>query len=173
LLLPYEASTPDCGAGTGMTTSNATPSEAPEQALVKRSLLLALGGAAVMILGSLLPWLTVTTPLGIFSFTGTEGDGSITMALGAGIALMAAVGLIQKRATLVSGTLIGLAGVVAGMEALNFVEDAKATLGVFDPGQVFVHTRPGMWVSVFGCVVAVVAGVYVLIAVRRERRATV
>jgi len=145
--------------------------ETAENIRIRRPLLLALGAAAVMMLGSLLPWLTVTTSLGELSFTGTEGDGSITMALGAGIALMAAVGLLQKRATLVSGTLIALAGVVAGMEALNFVGDAKTTLGLVDSAQIEVVTRPGMWVSMLGCAAAVVAGVLLLIAVRRERRA--
>lgn len=145
--------------------------ETTDQIEVRRPLLLALGASAVMMLGSLLPWLDVTTPQGSFSFTGTEGDGSITMALGAGIALMAAVGLIQKRATLVTGTLIALAGVVAGMEAFNFVKDAKATLGLVDATQIEVSTLPGMWVSLLGCAGAVVAGVLVLIAVRRERRA--
>ena len=151
--------------------SESSLTETADQVEIRRPLLLALGAAAVMVLGSLLPWLTVTTSLGSFSFTGTEGDGSITMALGAGIALMAAVGLIQKRATFVSGTLIALAGVVAGMEALNFVNDAKTTLGLVDGTEIDVVSRPGMWVSMLGCAVAVVAGVYLLIAVRRERRA--
>jgi hypothetical protein len=143
--------------------------ETADQAQVKRSLMLALGGASVIVVGSLLPWLTVTTDAGVFSFRGTEGNASITMALGFGIALLAGAALFQKRATLFTGLLTAVAGVVAGLEAVNFVSDAQTTLQS-ESLQIMSTMEFGIWVALLGCVVSVVAGVYVIVAVLGERR---
>jgi hypothetical protein len=150
-------------------TGSSVPEE-NEQISVRRSLTLALGGAAVIVLGSLLPWLTVTTDAGVFSFKGTEGNASITMALGFGVALLAGSALFQKRATLFTGLLIVVAGVVAGLEAVNFVSDAQTTLQS-ESLQIVSTIEFGIWVALLGCVVSVVAGVMVIVAVQRERRA--
>jgi hypothetical protein len=144
--------------------------ETTEQISVRRSLTIALAGAGIIVVGSLLPWLTVTTDAGVFSFRGTEGNASITMALGFGVALLAGAALFQKRATLFTGLLVAVAGVVAGLEAVNFVSDAKTTLQS-ESLQITSTMEFGIWVALLGCLVSVVAGVMVIVAVQRERRA--
>ncbi len=48
----------------------------------------AIGGAAAIIVGSVSPWVTVATVFGSISVSGTDGDGVITLAGGAVIALL-------------------------------------------------------------------------------------
>jgi hypothetical protein len=148
--------------------TDSSVSEEKEQISVRRSLTIALAGAGIIVIGSLLPWLTVTTDAGVFSFRGTEGNASITMALGFGVALLAGAALFQRRATLFTGLLIAVAGVVAGLEAVNFVSDAQTTLQS-ESLQIMSTMEFGIWVSLLGCAVSVVAGVMVIIAVQRER----
>jgi hypothetical protein len=49
--------------------------------------LIAIAGAILVIIGSLLPWATVDTPFGSVSKNGTEGDGVISLILGVFIIL--------------------------------------------------------------------------------------
>lgn len=151
-------------------TTGSSQAEPADQSRTRRPLFIALGGAGIIVIGSLFPWLTVTTDVGEFSFRGSEGDASITMALAVGIALLAAAALLQKRVTLVTAALIVVAGVVAGLEAINFVSDAQRSLDS-NSVEIMSTIEAGIFVALLGCGVSVVAGVYLLIAVRRERRA--
>jgi hypothetical protein len=151
--------------------SDSSRAEGTEQTLVRRSLMLAIGAAAIIWIGSLLPWLTVSTDVGVFSFKGTEGDAAITLALAGGIVLLAGVALAQRRATLVTGSLITVAGILAGLEAVNFVGNAQSSLDS-ESLEIKSTMEVGVWVALFGCVVSAIAGVCLIIAVQRERRTT-
>ena len=101
---------------------------------------------AVILIGALLPWATVSTPFGTLSMAGTEGDGVLTL----GAAVVAAAVLLFGRgrrgaaiASAVVGVLVTLVGVYdlanvadAAAEASN--EFARASAGV------------GLWLTVVG-----------------------
>lgn len=70
---------------------------------------LALIGSAAIILGSLLPWATLTTGFGSVSIAGTHGDGMITLILGA---LAGLVAFVWFGGQISSGVRTGL-GVIA------------------------------------------------------------
>jgi hypothetical protein len=69
-------------------------------------------GAALMMLASFLPWVTIRTGLGSLSKSGLEGDGIITLFLGIS-ALTAGIFLLLKRGWSGTPWLIVLDGVLA------------------------------------------------------------
>jgi hypothetical protein len=105
----------------------------------QQALLPLIGGAAVVV-GSLLPWGTVTTVFGSVSIAGTEGDGKITLALGGALVLIAVlemVGQISASKWVLGLVAAGAAG-VAGYDWLNISqrlgevqsEYARASVGI-------------------------------------------
>lgn len=61
--------------------------------------ILELVGGAVVVLGSLLPWASVTTVFGTASVPGTEGDGLIALGVGGVVCLLAVLELGNRNDT--------------------------------------------------------------------------
>lgn len=107
------------------------PTPPPPRAASKTGPLLSLLGAAAIVIGSFLPWITVTSPLGSLSTAGTEGDGIITMVVGGLVGFLSILELTEgrqtKRAVLVV-SLVALA--IGGFEYFTVqtrIEDAGTT----------------------------------------------
>jgi hypothetical protein len=146
----------------GGTTPNPTPPLSPsgtDQEL-RITGFIASGGAAVLALGSLLPWLSVTSLFGTFSVAGTEGDGVITLILG-GIAAFALLmstlnaarpGLLAGAIAAGLGTavslyhLVNIGDTLAGVEAES--DYVRASVGV----GLYLCAGGGVLASVLGMV---------------------
>lgn len=111
-------------------------------------------GAAAVIIGSFMPWATLTSFLGDINKNGTEGDGAITLVMGILIGLAAVFSKPRsgKRGSWVAvvlGVLVGLIAIIdiADIERLaNDVPFAEINVGI------------GLYVVLIGAVIAVVGG---------------
>ena len=119
--------------------------------------LVAVIGAVMVVIGSFLDWVTVTTGFGDIGVGGMEGDGKLTVAFG-GLALLALLALLLKPtsggATLALILLL-IAGVVLAIgysnvsDSVNSVESdiARASVGI------------GLYVGVVGAVLGVIGSI--------------
>lgn len=115
-------------------------------------------GAAVIVLGSFMPWVTARAVLvGQVSYTGLEGDGVLTLVLGGAIA--AAAWLRMDNPGWRAAMLIGC--------ILTVLIAVSAGAGVSDAGNQVVHTSVGGGVYLV-TVGAVLAGVAVLVDMTRK-----
>ena len=90
--------------------------------------IIALVGGALMILGALMPWATLSTAFGSVSIPGTEGDGEIILILGVAVAALAAVDLARRwRWSWVAvGICAGLALLIGLIDFSNVTERIQA-----------------------------------------------
>ena len=89
---------------------------------------LSLIGGGLVILGSFLPWATVTSAFGSVSKSGTDGDGQITL----------------------------IAGCLAALVAVMDIIDVSRTAGEVESAYLDASVGIGLWVVLAGAVVAVV-----------------
>ncbi len=111
-----------------------------------------LGAAALMILGSFMPW----AQAGIFSFSGTQGDGALTLIAGV---IVGVIGLIRPSSAfpgVVAIVVSALSLLIVGNVFSNFV-DTPESIGT------------GLVVAGLGSFVGVVGGVKVLEDARTKR----
>jgi hypothetical protein len=113
----------------------------------------AYGGAGAVVLGSLLPWVTVHSAFGSISIAGTEGDGVITLIIG----LAFAAGFAAKKTVLAA--LAGFAALGMAIYELTNVQsgirDAERELGEFATASVGI----GLWIVLIGAI-AMLLGVH-------------
>lgn len=106
-------------------------------------------GGLTIIIGSLLPWVTVSSGFGSFSAAGTEGDGQITLALGA-ITIIVALGKFARAGrTTALNVLLLLCGLVAlgiAIYDIGNVGSAMSDTVAFARGSVGV----GLYIVVLG-----------------------
>ncbi|MDH3190717.1 MAG: hypothetical protein OEM39_08805 [Acidimicrobiia bacterium] len=128
---------------------------------ISRSLVGALVGGLAVLVGTLLPWISVATDSGLISFSGTQaaGDDSlITIGGGVLITLVTGVALVRRWSPKDLGVLIlmvGSASAVISFEWLITVfVDGNDSTGVIGAG---------VWVVILGSVLATAAGVSTLI----------
>lgn len=117
---------------------------------------LILGGAALIIAGSFLPWVQVRTIFGTISANGTDGDGILTLVAGAIIAILGFTSLGRSDRGEAQGllkflTLAFLAGVlfVALTDFVNISEQVADKIGGIGPSY-----GPGLFVVIGGTAVA-------------------
>jgi hypothetical protein len=121
-------------------------------------------GAAVVVLGSLLPWAEVTAPLvGTVSKAGTEGDGVLTL-IGAlifgGFALPGLAGK-RSRGLLIAALVVAL--LVAAVAVVDMIDVTERFADVEDQvASVDASIGIGLWLVLLGAGVAVVGGVMAL-----------
>jgi Protein of unknown function (DUF2510) len=129
------------------------------------------GGAAGVVLGSLLPWAKVTAPfIGTVTVSGTDGDGVLTL-LGAVVAAGLAVlgfGARRSRGALIGTLVVGL--LVAAVAVIDMV-DVSDRIADAEGGDLPVQASIGigLWVTLLGAL-AVVGGC--VLALSSRRRAT-
>lgn len=86
--------------------------------------ILSLVGALAVVIGSFLPWATVTSGFGSIGVAGTEGDGVITLVAGAVIGILAALELGQSSKTRVATMIASLICLGIGLFEIANVSDA-------------------------------------------------
>jgi hypothetical protein len=116
-------------------------------------------GGILVGVGSLLPWATATTGFGTISFAGTEGDGRITIVLGALAGLLGFLQLERATETLRLGAIS--AGLGAGVAGLYDYANLESRLSSVTTDAVRASIGPGLYVVIIGAVV-IVAGAWSL-----------
>jgi len=132
------------------------PAARAEPSKRKESAILALVGGAGVVVGSLMPWATVTAIFGTISVAATQGDGTITLVLGGVLGVLALLDLVGT--TEVSKWLYVWFGVLAvGVAGFDWV-NLSQRLGEANAESVRASVGIGLQVVVGGGVLAVVGG---------------
>lgn len=123
-----------------------------------------IGAGALLILGSVLPWATVSTAFLSLSVNGTAGDGGITLTLGI-VALV--IGVLLVRGFVATGWLIGV-GVIFLIALGVSLHDASDVSSVSSQlsQDVGVSVGIGLWL----CLLASVSGLVATIVIFTQRR---
>lgn len=123
-----------------------------------------------MVLGSFLPWASITAPLfGTVTTSGSEGDGLITALAGGAIALLAFVAHNRKSASLLTGLLLlglALVGAYVGLTDLANIQDAvdlsDLSNALDGTSSINASVGSGLYLVAGGAVGAAIASVVVL-----------
>jgi len=113
------------------------------------SRVLAIVGGVLIVLGSILPWMSIEGGRRTLHEAGTNGDGKWTVALGAAVIAAAAIGGLVPSivATLCSGA--------AGILALVNIRDPRRLADSSGP-HMQVELAIGIWLVVVGAILGVV-----------------
>lgn len=119
-------------------------------------------GAAMLIAGSLLPW--VKAQAGFFTATknGIEGDGVLTLLLGAAIALSFLLTRAPKTAAWLVIAFAGIATAIAVYDIVDVSQKAEDLANQNSTINVSASVGVGLWVAVLGGAVALVGGLLAL-----------
>jgi hypothetical protein len=134
------------------------PVEPVSTAPSKAGPIVMLVGGGLVLLGSFLPWATVTTAFGTISVAGTNGDGTITLVVGLVIVVLSILELTRTvRLLNIWGGFVG--GLVAtGIGVLDYADVNDRIAGVSsDVAQAAVGV--GLYAVIAGGV-AVIVGAY-------------
>jgi hypothetical protein len=104
-----------------------------------------IGAGVVVLLGSLLPWVTVSTVFGQLNVAGTDGDGVLTLGFGAAIV----VGFLARWAWL---QLLGALGAI--IIAVYNVFNVTKTAADLDSDYVRGSVGWGLWLTLVAAVAA-------------------
>jgi hypothetical protein len=118
-------------------------------------------GAALLVVGALLPWGEATSKTASFSSDGIDGNGAITLI--AAIVLVLVVLVVQRPTT--AGWLVIVTAAVAGAigvrDAVDLSDKAARLVDQGPPG-VSANVGIGVWVTIAGAVIALVGGIMAL-----------
>jgi hypothetical protein len=143
----------------------ATPRTASELSIPAAGVV---SGAALIVLGSLLPWATAVGGFGIsVSKSGVEGDGVFTIILGiaiglVGLTMLQGQNLARARATLIASA-IALALIV-----FEFIDIQARVKDLNEDSTVYASIGMGVWVVGIGALVATFASWRALSARRTQ-----
>ena len=144
---------------------------------VRNRVLLVIAGAAVMIIGCVLPWATQSNGLSSVTVQGTSaGGGQVSIVLGLGIIALCGLflGGIVGRWSNIFSLLLGILALVICVANMSNVSDVidqeKRDPGLAD-SSAGTHFGAGLLILLIGSIVVVVASLLAHLAVRRERRA--
>lgn len=136
----------------------APPPSSPDPKVDSLAGWLLTGGSAAVVLGSFLPWATITGPFGTLSRPGTDGDGLLTLICGA---VAGALGIALLRgsdrrslaiASLVLSGLVLLIGVFDTVNVSSVVADMRSRLA-------YASVGAGLWLTDLGALVAVAGSI--------------
>ncbi len=116
--------------------------------------------AVVILIGSVLPWATVSSLFGSASVNGTDGDGVITLILAIGIGVL--LGL-WRRGTAIAATVLGAIVVVVALYDLADVANVADELG----GLGDVSPGVGLVLVLLGGLAATAASVVGIVTIRK------
>ena len=120
----------------------------------------AVGAAVAVVIGAALPWVTATAPfVGTISRSGIDGggDGLITGAIGVGIGVIA-LATRRRRDRNVGIAVVLLAVVLIGL-AIAEMANVQHRINSIDSRYVSAEIGIGLYVTLFGAVAGIVAGV--------------
>ena len=123
-----------------------------------------IGAGALLALGSLLPWATVSSGFGSISVNGTSGDGGITLVFGV---IAVVMGVLLARGFVATGWLVGT-GVVFLVALGVSLHDASDVSSVSNQlaADVGVNVGFGLWL----CLLASIAGLVATVVLFIQRR---
>ncbi len=126
-------------------------------------------GAALLVVGALLPWGEATSKTASFSSDGIDGNGAITII--AAVVLVLVVLVVQRPTTaawLVIATAV-VAGAIGVRDAVDLSDKAARLVDQGPPG-VSANVGVGVWVTIGGAVLALVGGIMALAMSSRGSR---
>lgn len=110
-------------------------------------------GSAGLILGSLLPWASVTSPfIGTVSVTGIQGDGVFTLIGGA---LFLILGLTKKPAP---GKVFSIVGGLIGIALFVLAFSKVGLFGDVEVGEAYGSIGSGLWITILGAALSTIGG---------------
>ena len=127
----------------------------------------AIAGGALMLVGSFLPWITITTIFGTLSRSGVDGNGDGLFSAGLGI-LAAAIGVALLRNESRAGSLaLVVLGALGGLLVYVDATDIQGRLGDLGSDAALGSVGIGLWVVGAGAALVAVMGIE---GVRPKRR---
>ncbi len=160
-----EADLPDAGAPDAETPDPEVPEpEVPVATATSRPLaawVVVFVGAALLVVGALLPWGEATSKTASFSSDGIDGNGAITLV--AAVVLVLLFVVVQRTTTaawLVIATAV-VAGAIGVRDAVDLSDKAARLVDQGPPG-VSANVGIGVWVTIAGAVIALVGGIMAL-----------
>jgi hypothetical protein len=112
-------------------------------------------GGGLVLIGSFLPWGTVTTVFGTISVAGTNGDGKITLGVGLAIVLVSILELTGTSGVRILNIVIGV--VAAGIGVLDYANVSDRIAGASsDVAQAAVGV--GLYAVIAGGIAVIVGG---------------
>jgi hypothetical protein len=116
----------------------------------------AAGGAAALVLGSFLPWVSATTVFGSISINGMDGDGKLTALLGVISCLVMFQGITKAaRSAYLTGTIFAaVAGVVVAYDFANISSEIAGSPNDYAVAQI----GTGLYICGAGAVAATIGG---------------
>ncbi len=116
------------------------------------------GGAALLVIGALLPW--VKAEAGFFSVSknGMDGDGVFTLLFGGAIALVFALTRKPNTAAWLVIALSGLAGAIAVYDTIDVSNKADELTNSSSSIHVSASVGIGLWLTLAAAILALVGG---------------
>jgi hypothetical protein len=141
----------------------------PRPAWATELKVLTFGGAAGLIVGSLLPWVKAEAGFISVSKNGVDGDGVFTLVLGAAIALVFLLSRRPRRAA-VAVTILG--GIAAAIAAYDTIDISKKADEITRNATVSINADVGigLWLALGGSIAVLIGGV---LALNRAPRSSV
>jgi hypothetical protein len=133
--------------------------------------LVAIGGAALLILGSFLEWGSVDTVFGSIGVNGMEGDGKLTLVAG-GIALLLFAAVKHRNAAIVGSIFAGIGGAIALYDFGN-ISSKVSDVSEASNGLARASVGVGLYLCLVGAAVAVVAGIMWAVDLGKQPAASV
>lgn len=124
------------------------------------ALIFAMIAAAALVIGSLLPWISVRSIFGTLNASGIEGDGVLTLVAGGLLGALSGVAWSKRNASKTTGILIVLLGAATGLIAFNVFSNVAGAADLNDD-LVFTAVGSGLWLVILGAAMAVGSGVAV------------
>jgi hypothetical protein len=163
---------PSTGAALAAPLAGSSGAPRPKPAWTTQLQVMVIGGAGLIAIGAILPW--VKAEAGVFSITknGTEGDGVLTFVAAVAIALVFLLGRRQKT---VAWWVIVLSGFVLAVGLYDTVDISNKADELANDSSSLVHVSAtvglGLWITLVAGVVALVGGVMALNHSPAERTA--
>lgn len=149
-----------------VTSPAAAAGPRPKVVWPTRTKVVVLAGAALLVLGSVLPWAKLEVSSSLFSVSdtknGLDGDGVLTLVL----AVVAVLVFLLVKSRKVTGWLVTVAGFLAGAIAIYDIVDVKGAFDDLDvPSSINADATVGvgLWIAAVAAVVLFVGGVLCLV----------
>ncbi len=124
--------------------------------------LLVFGGAALMIVGSLLPWVKAEAGFLTVTKNGIDGDGTLTLVLAGMVALLFALLRQATAAGWIVVVLGGFAGAIALYDTIDVSQKADELTNSSSLVPVSASVGVGLWVTLAAAIVILVGGIVAL-----------
>jgi hypothetical protein len=132
------------------------PSAPPATQSTLPAALTGLAGLAVVV-GSIMPWASIATAFGTVSVAGTEGDGKITLALGVGLLILAAVQISNANPGL--RLFSAIVGAGTGVVAVIDIANVSSKVGEVSSAFARASVGSGLYVVLVGGALAIIGAV--------------